>query len=27
VRFERCHEVEKDGRAYPLFLATGSLPR
>lgn len=25
VRFERCHEVEKDGRTYPLFQATGRL--
>lgn len=22
VRFERCHEIQKEGRTYPLFLAT-----
>lgn len=22
VRFERCYEIEKDGRSYPLFLMT-----
>jgi hypothetical protein len=22
VKFERCYEVEKEGRTYPLFLAT-----
>jgi predicted TPR repeat methyltransferase len=26
LRFERCHEVEKDGRTYPLFLATCVAP-
>jgi predicted TPR repeat methyltransferase len=25
VRFERCHEMEKEGRTYPLFLATCSI--
>jgi SAM-dependent methyltransferase len=27
VRFEHCHEVEKDGRTYPLFLATCHVGR
>ncbi len=25
VRFERCHEVEKEGATYPLFLAVSTL--
>jgi predicted TPR repeat methyltransferase len=25
VRFEPCHEVDKDGGTYPLFLATGTV--
>lgn len=26
VSFRPCHEVEKDGRTYPLFLATATRP-
>jgi SAM-dependent methyltransferase len=25
VRFERCYDMEKQGRTYPLFLATGKV--
>ncbi len=25
VQFQRCHEIEKDGTTYPLFLATSRL--
>jgi predicted TPR repeat methyltransferase len=25
VRFERCHELEKEGNTYPLFLATSTV--